>query len=93
MEMDFNGFGFLLMRWEVIDAVGLSGFAPIVGPDGTMVVDDDGVIFCDKAKAAGYATYLHSGVYSPHLKLLPISPVAQRKEVEVYAAPIQQSAS
>lgn len=70
LEVEFIGFGFLLMRWSVIEDLGLHAFTPVLRDDGDFEMDD--VSYCLRARQKGHRIFLHSGVYSPHLKLLPV---------------------
>ena len=77
MRVGYIGFGFLLMRYEVLADMGESAFTPVRW-DGTFCTDDGG--FCDHAGKKGYKFYIHPKVFAPHLKLgeVPaIRPVVQ----------------
>ena len=66
LEVGYIGFGFLLMRQQVIRDMGFDAFLPI-RYDGTWCTDDGG--FCDHATKKGHRFFLHPKVFAPHLKL------------------------
>ena len=78
MEMEYLGLGFLLMRYFLLEELGMQPFRPERtdpnDPDSDFQMDD--VSFCLAARAKGERLFLHSGVHSQHLKLRPI-PLAQ----------------
>jgi len=76
IEVDFIGFGFCLMRRQVIDDIGLERcFEPLVFPEPnhnghSWATDDDG--FFHRAKAVGHRVFVHPAVHVPHEKFLNI---------------------
>lgn len=83
VEVDFIGFGFCLMRRQVIDDIGLDNCFepvlyrqhPITAPEWkegmrTWSTDDDG--FGIKAQHAGHRIFVHPGVFSHHEKRLNV---------------------
>ncbi len=75
LEMDYLGFGFLLMKYRMLDELGLKPFTAILRDDGDQETDD--VSFCLRAKKLGHRFFLNANVHTPHLKLMPI-PVSMR---------------
>jgi len=65
VEVGFMGFGFLLMKREVLEAMGEQAFIPTF--NGEWCTDDGG--FCDRAVQQGFKLYVNPLVFSPHLKL------------------------
>jgi hypothetical protein len=72
IEVDYIGFGALLMKGEVVKKLGPKAFNPGYYLEDDLEIDD--ASFCHKAKQAGYHIYLHPGVHVPHLKMVPIGP-------------------
>lgn len=70
LPVEYIGFGFLLMRYSLIEDLGLHPFLPHLRGDNDYDTDD--VSFCLAAGAKGHKFFLHSGVHSPHLKLSPV---------------------
>lgn len=77
MEVEYIGFGFLLMKFRLLEELGLRAFTPILRDDGDCETDD--VSFCLRATRLNHKFFLHAGVHAPHLKLLPI-PVSMRTQ-------------
>ncbi len=75
LEMDYIGFGFLLMDFRMLDKLGLLPFCPILRDDGDCETDD--ATFGLRATQKGHKLFLNAAVHAPHLKLLPI-PVSMR---------------
>lgn len=79
LQVGYIGFGFLLMKFEVIEALGVDAFIPC-HKVGRFSTDDGG--FCDRAVEKGYKFFLHPGVFAPHLKLgevAAIKPIVRDK--------------
>ena len=70
IEVDWVGFGCIMIRKKVLDAIGEDIFKPIY--KGDVVSDDTG--FCIRAHDLGYKVYVHPDVNVPHLKLRSIGP-------------------
>jgi FkbM family methyltransferase len=70
LEVEYIGFGFLLMKYRLIEDLGRRSFNPILREDGEFETDDVG--FCLRAIAKKHRFYLHPHVHAPHLKLLPV---------------------
>jgi len=70
IEVDCLGFGFMLMRPQVLKDVGPSPFTPLIAPDGTPMSDDAGLML--KAKAFGHRFFVHPKMQAPHLKTIPL---------------------
>jgi hypothetical protein len=64
LEVDAVGFGFILIKREVFEAVGLPWFESYHGPRLQYIGED--VMFCKKAQDAGYKIYAHTGVMCSH---------------------------
>jgi GT2 family glycosyltransferase len=72
LQVGYIGFGFLLMRTEIITALGDKAFMPYL-ENGEFCTDDGG--FCDRANEMGYKFYVHPKVFAPHLKLGEVSAI------------------
>lgn len=73
IEVDYIGFGFLLMRYEIVERIAKARpdvFRPRLDDHDRYLGDD--VSFCLDARDLGYKFFLHPQVYSPHLKTLPV---------------------
>jgi len=75
IEVDFIGFGFCLMRRQVIDDIGIEKcFEPLIrqshNGNRSWATDDDG--FCERARKAGHRVFVHPGVYVAHEKTLNV---------------------
>ena len=79
-EVEYIGFGFLLMRYEIIKKLSEARkevFRPRLDEKRDVYHGDD-VGFCLDAKDLGFNFYLHPQVYSPHLKMRPIEIVQDK---------------
>lgn len=76
LEVEYIGFGFLLMKFRMLQDLALNSFNPILRDDGEFETDD--VSFCLRATGKKHHFFLHPRVHAPHLKLLPI-PYWQRR--------------
>ena len=72
MEVDYIGFGFLLMRGEALKALGKNPFKPMAMENTACGFEIDDVAFCRAAREKGYKFFLHPKVNAPHLKLLTV---------------------
>lgn len=70
VEVDWMGFGFLLMKASMLRKMGRLPFRAGFYPDGTLMADDSA--FCGDAKKLGYRFFVHPKVFLPHLKLTPL---------------------
>lgn len=81
IEVDYIGFGFCLMRRQVIDDIGLEKcFEPLMlaGERRTWAYDDEG--FCLRAQQHGHRVFVHPAVFSQHEKLLNVPSVFDERE-------------
>lgn len=74
IEIDATGFPCLLMRRELLEAVGPDAFFPDQRDCTTHFIGED-VAFCLAAKRAGYRIFCDGRVHVPHMKLRQIQPV------------------
>ena len=70
-NVEYIGFGMLLMRGPVVDALGPEGFYPAYPPDSKRYLTDD-VSWCYRARERGYRIYLHPMAFVEHLKRFPV---------------------
>jgi GT2 family glycosyltransferase len=70
MFVDYVGFGFCLMKAQVIRDIGIEAcFRPLVTKSGWMT-DDAG--FCRRARDKGHSIFVHPGAFVHHLKTLSV---------------------
>lgn len=69
LEVDWIGFGFLLMRGSILKYLDAEPFVPV--PNGYSYHPDD-TSFMIRAKAKGHRFFLHPKVHVQHLKMLPL---------------------
>lgn len=74
VEIDASGFPCLLMRTELLEALGPQAFLPDPADCTDHFIGED-VAFCLAAKRAGYRLYADGRVHVPHLKLRRIQPI------------------
>lgn len=70
IEVDCLGFGFFLMRGNVLKDLGDHPFTPLISPGGVAWGDD--ASFLMKARAQGHRFFLHPKMHSEHIKSLPL---------------------
>ena len=82
LEVDYLGFGFLLMKAQIIHDLGATPFFPLLvqNEEGMGFMGDD-VGFCYMAKSKGHRFFIHPWVQVPHLKLRPIVHDGARVEI------------
>ena len=78
-NLAYIGFGMLLMRGAVVDALGPEGFYPVYPPDAERYLTDD-VSWCYRAREKGYRVYLHPMAFVEHLKRFPVPAAAKSEE-------------
>ncbi len=76
IEVDYLGFGFLLMRGDVVRAMPKDPFTPVLDPVIGFHPDDSS--FLITARKMGFRFAVHPDVYIPHLKLSELAPLAQQ---------------
>jgi GT2 family glycosyltransferase len=83
-EVDYVGFGFLLMRRGVLEEIGYPWFQPEMVEfldKETAVHSSEDVAFCRKAQRAGFAVHVHPRVHLDHQK--PVTLTFGKSGVEV----------
>jgi hypothetical protein len=68
-EIEWGGFGAVLIKWEAMKAVGLKSFAPIIMPDTFWGFSGDDISFFIRAKEKGLKFGVDKRVKVPHLKI------------------------
>lgn len=93
-DIDWTGFGMVLMRWELLKACGPKAFLPEQeGPEEHQQGIEAGFIwddlhFCKVAKSHGAKLFVDRRVRVPHLKLRDITALPPAKVDEAAAAPV-----
>lgn len=93
-DIDWTGFGMVLMRWELLKACGPKAFLPEQeGPEEHQQGIEAGFIwddlhFCKVAKAHGARLFVDRRVRVPHLKLRDITALPPEKGEEAAPAPV-----
>lgn len=73
-EIGFSGFPAVVMRGEMLEALGEGAFAPLMDPAQAWGFASEDKAFCMRARDAGYRIFVDRRVRLPHLKMRDAEP-------------------